>query len=209
MKIVQRSLYLAVFAAMAFGLPAVSTTPPFTECPAIGSDTGCQILVVINPGGGISIYGDNSQGPYDGSEDALIGVFNNSGATVPSLNLTGLGIFGFDGDGICTFKPFTGSGYCSGTYYQTDPGDYAGPTTTFSNVSGNGNSGTVVFTGGLASGASTYFSLEGALTAGSISGSTGGGPTSPAPTSILLVVTGLAGAVLFHTLRNRKNASVV
>ena len=75
MKIVQRSLYLAVFAAMAFGFPAVSTTPPFTECPAIGSDpSGCQILVVINPGGGISIYADPTEGPYDGSEDALIGV---------------------------------------------------------------------------------------------------------------------------------------
>jgi hypothetical protein len=210
MKIVQRSLYLAAFAVMAFGFPALSTTPPYSECPAIGSDTSCAILVVINAGGSVSVYQDTTQGAYDGSDDTLVGVWNNSTSTVPSVNLssTTLPVFGFEADGICTFAPFTGSSYCSGTYYQTDPGDYAGPANTFTNISSNQQSGTVVFTGGLAAGASTYFSLEDTLTAGSITGSTGGGTTSPAPTSIILVMTGLAGAILFHTLRN-KRANVV
>src|SRR5271165_5102313 len=109
MKIVQRSLYLAVFAVMAFGFPALSTTPPYTECPAVGSDTSCAILVVINAGGTVSIYQDTTQGPYDGADDTLVGVWNNSSSTVPSVNLSSTnGAFGFEADGICTYKPFTG-----------------------------------------------------------------------------------------------------
>jgi len=38
----------------------------------------------------------------------LVGVVNNSASTVSSLALTGSDIFGFDGDGICTFT-FVGS----------------------------------------------------------------------------------------------------
>jgi hypothetical protein len=211
MNILRRSLYLFVFALVAFGFPVVSTTAPFTECPAIGSDTSCAILVVINPGGTVTVSQDVSQGPYDGSEDTLVGVYNNSGVSIPGVNLssTTLPIFGFDGDGICTFAPFTGSSYCSGAYYQTDPGDYAGPVNTFSNISGNMQSGTIVFTGGLANGASTYFSLEDPITAGSLTGSTGSATTTPAPTSIILVVTGLAAAVLYHTLRNSKASAAV
>lgn len=139
---------------------ATTPTPPFTECPAIGADTGCGILVVINPGGSLTILADSSQGPYDSSEDSLIGVLNNSGQTVNSIALvTNTDAFGFDSDGLCTFS-FTGSGGCP---FGTT--GYEGPNTSFSNISGDFTSGTVNFTGGLRSGASAYFSLEEALTA--------------------------------------------
>jgi hypothetical protein len=201
-------LYLAVFAMLAFGYPvAYTTTPPFNECPAIGSNTSCAILVIINPGGSLTILQDNTQGPYDGSDDTLVGVLNNSGTTVPSITLSSstLSPFGFESDGICIYT-FVGSGYCSGAYYKTDPGDYAGPANTFSNISASGSTGTVVFTGGLAPGAATYFSLESSLTASSLSGGLGG---VPAPASLILVMTGLAGALLFHFWRNSKNGVAV
>lgn len=176
---------------MVFGFPTFSTTPPYTECPAIAEDTSCEILIVINAGGTLSIYADPSQGPYEGADDTLLGVANNSSSRVGSLNLTSttLPIFGFDGDGICTYAPFTGSGYCA-SLPGTATG-YEGPTTSFTNISGDEMSGTVVFAGGLAPGASAYFSLEDPLTATSFTGTTGAGSAgSPAPTTILLVVTG-------------------
>jgi hypothetical protein len=202
MNIVRRSLYLTAFAVMAFGLPALSTTPPFTECPKIGADTSCAILYVFNPGGGVSAYGDATQGPYDGSDDTLVGVFNNSGATVNSLQLTGVGlsgipIFQFEGDGICTFTPFTGSGYC-GT--AAAPTGYEGPSTSFSGISSNQQTGTINFTGGLAAGASGFFSLEDKLS--STTPPTVGPGGTPAPATLILVLTGLACAMAYHFLRN-------
>ena len=63
-----------------------------------------------------------AQGPYDGVEDTLVGVQNNTSAVISSFNITSSGIFGFGGDGICTFS-FTGSGYCSASQKAgTDPG---------------------------------------------------------------------------------------
>lgn len=86
---------------------------------------------------------------------------NNSSGTVSSLALSRSGIFGFEGDGICAFT-FVGSGYCSGSYYRSDPGDYAGPSSTFTVT--NANSGTVNFSPGIGPGGTSYFSLEGVPT---------------------------------------------
>lgn len=213
MNIVRRSLYLGLFAVMAFGFPSFSTTPPFTECPTIGADTGCAILYVFNANGTVSAYADPAQGPYDGSDDTLVGVYNGSSTTQASLTLSGVGvsgipIFGFEADGICSssFRTFTGGGFCTGAYYQTDPGDYAGPANTFTNISTDTKTGTIAFTGGLAPGASTYFSLEDKLTA--TSATVGGPGATPAPASLILVLTGLAGALLFHMFRNSKTGNV-
>lgn len=154
-------LGLALPSANASTTPA----PPFTQCPAIGVDTSCGILLVINADGTVSVLSDGTQGPYDQVEDTLIGVQNNSAVSIPSLTLTGTDPtldppFWFDGDGICTY---TGDAYCSSATTG-----YEGPTTTFSNISSDSYSGEVDFTGGLASGASTYFSLEGAVSANSL-----------------------------------------
>jgi hypothetical protein len=172
-NVVLKILLLACLAMPVWSQTRPST--PFKQCPAIGADTSCAILIVFNQGGTVSVYADSSQGPYDMSDDTLVGVLNNSGVTQSRLTLSGTGqtgapIFSFESDGICSaaFLPFTGSSYCSGSYYQTDPGDYAGPQNTFTNISTDLTTGTIVFTGGLAPGASTYLSLEDTLAATSI-----------------------------------------
>jgi N-acetylmuramoyl-L-alanine amidase len=112
--------------------------------------------------------------PYDGDDDALVGVVNKSGATVFGISLTGNGIFGFDGDGLCTFIA------CSWPH----PTGYEGPGMSFTVI--NANRGTVNFTGaGLADGASTFFSLENSpqstQLASSVTIDPGHGHTCPPP----------------------------
>ncbi len=138
--------------------PAVTPAalPSFTECPAVGDDTGCGFQITLNANGTATVSQDMTQGPYDGNDDTLIGIVNNTSVPIPSVNLTSsTDIFGFDGDGICTFH-FTGDGYCANA---GSPG-YQGPDNSYSNISGDKKSGTVDFTTPLAPGASTYFSLE-------------------------------------------------
>ncbi len=141
--------------------------------------TGCNVLITVNANGTTTITVPDSS-PYDGSEDTLVGVKNNSASPVTSLALTGSGIFGFDGDGICTYT-FPGNGYCEGTYYGSDPGDYAGPTSTFTVT--NANSGTVNFSPGVAAGGGTsYFSLENPpSTSLTVVVGTGGGTSTTVP----------------------------
>lgn len=145
---------------------AVTPTPPFTQCPAIGASPSCGILIELTDSGTV-ILGDPTVGPYDGIEDTLIGVQNDSTSTVNSITLSGTGvfgipIFGFDSDGICAGYVFTGSGGCP---FGTT--GYEGPGTSFANISADATTGDVVFANGLAAGASAYFSLEDSLTAGS------------------------------------------
>jgi hypothetical protein len=145
---------------------APPTTPPFTECPAVGSDTSCQVLFVINPDGSVTVLTDPSQGPFDTppDEDTLIGVFNNSGVTVTSLTLTSTtNAFGFDGDGLCSSFTTPQAPGCPFATTTASPGGYEGPNNTFTVV--DSNHGTVNFTGsGLQPGATTYFGLEGNVT---------------------------------------------
>lgn len=151
---------LALLAAPAANA-SPAPTPPFNQCPAVGLDSSCALLLVINPDGTVVAYGDPAQGPFDGIEDTLVGVQNNSGVTVPSLTLSGPGAFSFDGDGIC-------SGFFSGTPAGCPfgPTGYEGPNTSFTVI--DGNNGIVNFTGGLAPGGSAYFSLEEIITANNI-----------------------------------------
>ena len=146
---------------------AANPVPPFTECPAVGVDTSCAILIVIQPDGSLTILSDPSQQPFDRGDDTLLGVLNNSGIAVPSISIgsTTQGVFGFEGDGLCAFV-FAGNAYCKAT--PKPPTGYEGPDSRFSNISANKRDGTVNFTdagGGLAAGASTYFGLENAVTA--------------------------------------------
>ncbi len=138
--------------------PAVVPIPPFHACPAVGASPSCQIFLVVNPDATVSVWGDPSVGPYDGSDDTLVGVRNDSAQSVDAITVTGpgSGLGGLDGDGLCTFGvagcPFGVTGYEGpGTRLVTDP---ALP-----------DAAEVDFTGSLAPGASTFFSLEGALTA--------------------------------------------
>ncbi|HEX3742506.1 MAG TPA: hypothetical protein VHW09_01190 [Bryobacteraceae bacterium] len=173
--------------------PAGNGSNPFPHSPD-STATGCNVVITINSNGSLTVTVPDST-PYEESEDVLVGVVNNSSVQVNSLNLSGSGIFGFDGDGICVYT-FVGSGYCTGAYLN-DPLDYAGPTSTFTNFSG-GDSGTVNFAPGIVPGGTSYFSLEG-VPGNTITGSVGSsGPvTAAAPAvstwGLAFLVIGLAG----------------
>jgi hypothetical protein len=124
------------------------------QCPAAGNDTGCGILITItNQGATVSPTG---QGPYDGADDTLIGVINNSTLPVSSLELqSGLDIFGFDGDGIDSFG-IAGNGM--------DGTGYGGPNAYFTDYSADPTRGKVHFITPIpANGGTGFFSLENAL----------------------------------------------
>jgi hypothetical protein len=64
--------------------------PPFTQCPPVGASPSCAILIEFTDQG-INIFEDPLVGPYDGIEDTLVGVVNNSSATVNKVTLSGVG----------------------------------------------------------------------------------------------------------------------
>jgi lysophospholipase L1-like esterase len=168
-------------AAAASSMP----TPPFDQCPAIGQSPSCQILLVVNPDQSVSVLGDSSVGPYDGSDDTLVGILNNSSSPITAVTVSGSGsdLAGFDGDGICTYAAggghgpgFAGDSYCTTQQIAGDnPEDYAGPGTSFTLDPNSQDDVEVDFAGsGLAARHSTYFSLEGALTAAVVTARKGG-----------------------------------
>jgi hypothetical protein len=188
---------LGTMMALACAGPASASTPtpPFTQCPALGFDAGCAILIVVQPNGTLVSYADPSQSPFDGIEDTLIGVQNESGSTVSSIALQGTvfpGIFEFDGDGLCSGQnEGGGSGFLpppAGCPFG--PTTYEGPNTSFTVV--NGNEGTVnFFEGTLVPGKSAYFSLEGVVSLTCSGSSCTGGPPNEAKETSL--VTSLLG----------------
>ena len=153
-----------LLASAATSSAVTSTTPPFGQCPAIGAAPSCDILLVVNTNNTVSVYGDTTVGPYDGGDDTLVGIVNDSAAAVPAVTVTGAGsgLGGLDGDGLCTYA-FTGSSGC-----PFGPTGYEGPGTSLVTNSAFPDSAEVDFTGGLAPHASAYFSLEGALTSASL-----------------------------------------
>jgi hypothetical protein len=162
--------------AVAHAVPAGAATapaPPFTECPAIGASPSCEILLVVNADNTVSVDGDPSVGPFDGSDDTLVGIINNSTAPVKAVTVSGpgSGLSQFDGDGICSGDYGTWNG-SSGCPYG--PTGYEGPGTSFTTDPSLPDSAEVDFTGGLSPGKSAYFSLEGALTSAELTAREGG-----------------------------------
>jgi len=156
-RIATRAMTLAIAGWLGTAvIPAHAALTQTGVCPDVtpsGNATDCNLLITFGPGGSIS----TSTGPqtnYDGIEDALIGVVNNSGNVLTSFNVSGSNIFGFDGDGIDGFvvgAPITGN---------PDTTGYGGPLGYFTNIAPSFNSGSVNFWGGLMNGNTTYFSLE-------------------------------------------------
>jgi len=127
--------------------------PPFRQCPSVGVDSGCAILIIITDTG-INVAVDPSQGPFDQIEDTLIGVQNNSHQTLFSLPLSSPNpIFGFDGDGLCGVFP-----HPPGCPFG--PTSYEGPSVTFTSINTNQTAGVVNFLQGIPPGGTAYFSLE-------------------------------------------------
>jgi len=163
--------------------------------------TGCNTLITINADNTVSITIPDDFA-YDGSDDNLVGVLNNSATAVTALFLTGSDIFGLDGDGVCRFTFSAANGVADSSYCNdsqtggTDPQDYYGPTTTFDIV--DFDSGTVNLDPGIAGGGGrTFFSLEespSALLTVTIA-------TVPEPASFVLVVSGLLALALYHRTR--------
>src|SRR5271154_2933909 len=157
-----------------------------------GGANACNIIITFNPDGSI-VTTSGAPDPYDGSDDQLVGIVNNSPNPITSIFLSnpGVDIFGFDGDGICAYQPFvtTPSGpLCNGstTPTTTDPGDYMGTASSFSGISSPAfDSGTVNFANGIPTGGTAYFSLEDAA---SLNLSVGG---TPEPATFSLIGIGL------------------
>jgi hypothetical protein len=149
----------AILAFGTFGASSAYAAP----CPSIGAAPACNVIITAGPGGSFSTTVVNAN-PYDGSDDAIVGIINNSGSTITSLTLTGSGIFSFDGDGLQTFVAADGSdstGY-GGRDSTTANFNTSGQANSFTAISGSGNTGTVVFgAAGIPNGGSAYFSLEG------------------------------------------------
>jgi hypothetical protein len=144
----------------------------------VGTATGCGALITVLAVDGtgkataftVTTLGNGN--PYDGTEDTLFGVQNNSGSALSSMVLTSPdttfgGIFNFDNDGPCGFGDVCPS--VPEVYTKTG---YEGPNNTFtgfnSQVIGGvtygvppATSGTVTFTSPIPTGGNTWFALEG------------------------------------------------
>ena len=179
----------------------------FTQCPPVDESSGCQFLISVT-NSGETVVPDPNQGPYEGVEDSLIGVVNNSSTPIYELPLSvpSSDLFGFDGDGICdpggaplltgcvpTSQSPAGQvcdgGQDEGCAFPPPtstnpapagyvPSGYEGPTSWFSSISPDLSSGVVNFSPPLQPGQSTYFSLEEPPT-GSTIGVGGTAPYSP------------------------------
>ena len=196
MKVFIGLLAGVALAGLGFISPVQATPSPQTGvCPAIGtlSTTDCNVEIFAGSGGSFTTIGPNLLSPYDGIEDTLVGIINNSGKTIFSLTFSGSYLFGFDGDGLQTY----GSGLGS------DPTGYGGMTsphdeyTFFTNIIGY-DTGTAVFgSSGIPDGGTAYFSLEEApslnLTPVSV----------PEPGSLALFGLGLLGLGFFAWRRGK------
>jgi hypothetical protein len=73
--------------AQAVTCSGVTLPANFPNLPNGNALAGCSTVLVINPGGSVTVFHNNN--PYTNSGDVLVGVVNNSGSAVYDLFLTG------------------------------------------------------------------------------------------------------------------------
>ncbi len=173
-------------AVVCLALTAPSAIYAASICPAYGYATaGCDLVITVTNSGDTVTVGPSytlAGGTYDGSDDTLIGIINNSSSKLSSIKLSSsTDIFGFDGDGIDTFGAPGNSSDTSG---------YGGPDSYFTGINSSYTAGTVDFVTALAAnGGNTYFSLEEALSPSMVVTPS----ATPEPSTLLLLGTGIAG----------------
>lgn len=204
-------LMTAGFLAFA-ALPAFASPINFPECPAVGLDAGCELLITVTARSGSGAAtaftvstSITDPGSYDGGGDGtLIGVLNSAPGGVNRLFFTvapGTGSFAFDLHGACAetggvplYSPAPPAAQClHGQYWTTDAMDYASANVTF--LSFNLANAGVLFSNPLGPGQSAWFSLPGAITASQIT------MVTPEPASLVLFGTGLS---ILYFRRRRK-----
>ena len=166
---------LAICTLMVFSagsLLAVGACPTANAVTSPGDNSayrvigGCNVVITFNLDGSITTTIPNAN-PYDGVEDTMVGIVNNSASVITSvfLSSTTLALFGFDADGICApngSTPFLSgtnfTTYCPHGSSTTNGNDYLGQASSFSVASFM--SGTVHFAGIATGGGTAMFSLE-------------------------------------------------
>jgi hypothetical protein len=201
MELVMHRLLGLATAILIAGFEFFTVTPAqaLPICPnTANTNTDCGFIITQTPTNtltGTLVTGAN---PYDGSDDALVGVINNGTAPILSFVLTGSGngggIFAFDGDGICTFIACT----------FPNPTGYEGPGISFSHINAAGTSGEVDFAGlGLLPGATAFFSLEGSPNSLNVGGVTPVGV--PEPGTLALFLSAMLGFMALARRRLRQD----
>jgi len=208
-----RKYILGAATLLAFAtLPLFGGPISFPECPAVGLDAGCELLITITARNGSGVAtaftvstSITDPGSYDGGGDGtLIGVLNSSAGGVNRLFFTvapGTGSLAFDLHGACAetggvslYSPAPPTAQClNGQYWTTDAMDYASSNVTF--LSFNLANVGVLFGSPLGPGQSAWFSLPGALTAQDIS------MVTPEPSGLVLIGTGLSS---LYFMRRRR-----
>lgn len=160
-------LALAIAVVGSFALSSNSAKAAgYSQAPPVGANTGAEFLITWN-GTTFSVSAPSGEGPFDGIEDTLFGIQNNSTAPLLSIFMTGSNIFGFDGDGIDFYNgiglPPGSSGPTGYEGWTSDSSTWGTGTPMavfFSGIDPTLSMGFVNFTGGILPGGSAYFALE-------------------------------------------------
>jgi hypothetical protein len=173
-------------AILAAGLVMPAAALAGTICPSFVGDpilnaTGCNDIIIVNFPSTITYIYPEPFHPFDGLDDQLVGVINNTDSPISSIMLSNIrAIFAFDLDGIDTFG-------IAGNPLDVANGNtgYGGGNAYFTGINAAKTSGTVNFVIPIMAGSTSYFSVE----------DIPGLPRSPEPSTFVLLGTGALGLI--------------